>query len=303
MPHRGKRLGRRSATGWRADAWRWVYLAPAAAVYVVFVLHPLGQTVWYSFFEWNGITAGTWVGLDNYAEAATNARILASLGHSLFFVLCYAILPVALGLLLAGTLTRARIRGMSVFRALLFVPQILSTVIVAVSWRWLYARDGPLNSLLDLIGLDGLARAWLGDFDTALPAIGLIGTWVQYGLCMVLFIAGTQKIPTELYESVRMDGAGAVREYFTITLPHLRGEVSVALVLTVTFALRNFDIVWNTTAGGPGSSTTVPSQYIYEGAFITRDVGDAAAIGVLLCVVVLAITSLILVFARRRDEA
>jgi raffinose/stachyose/melibiose transport system permease protein len=292
-----------TSTAQRRQGWRWGYLAPAAVIYALFVLYPLGQTIWYSFFEWNGITAATWVGFGNYVEAVTSPRILGSLSHSLVFVVFYALLPIAIGLFLAGIFTRIRVRGMTFFRAVLFVPQVLSTVIVAVSWRWLYAEDGPINAVLRAVGLDSITRAWLGEFDTALPSIGLIGTWVEYGLCMVLFIAGTQKIPAEQFEAARLDGAGAVREFFAVTLPNLRGEIAVAMVLTMTFALRNFDIVWNTTTGGPGNSTSVPSMYIYEGAFITRHVGDAAAIGVLLSLLVLTVTSVILGVVRRKEDA
>jgi raffinose/stachyose/melibiose transport system permease protein len=170
-----------------------------------------------------------------------------------------------------------------------------------VAWRWIYAQDGPLNAILSAVGLGGIARAWLGDFDTALPSVGFIGTWIMYGLCMVLFVAGVQKIPREMYDAARIDGAGAVREFFAVTLPALRGEVLFALVFTVSFALRNFDIVWNTTAGGPGSSTKVPSVFIYQAAFQTRDIGVSATIGVLLTVLILLVTGVMFLALRRKD--
>ena len=174
----------------------------------------------------------------------------------------------------------------------------MATVVVAVAWRWIYANDGPINEILRAIGLGNLARTWLGDFNTALPAVGLIGTWAMYGLCMVLFIGGAQKIPTEQYEAARLDGAGPVQEFFAVTLPGLRGEISIALVLTVTNALRNFDIVWNTTSGGPGTSTLVPSYLIYRSAFMTREVGYAAAAAVILTLLILILTGSIQKFLK-----
>ncbi|GCD92988.1 carbohydrate ABC transporter permease [Embleya hyalina] len=277
------------------------YLLPAAVFYTLFVLRPLGQTAWVSLFTWDGITEGRWVGADNYSALLDDGRIPSAIAHSLVFVVFYAVFPVALGLFLAALMSRIRVRGLSFFRAVLFLPQILATVVVAVSWRWIYDIDGPLNAGLRAVGLGSLARAWLGDYDTALPAVGIVGTWVMYGLCMVLFLAGVQKIPTELYESARLDGCGPIREFFTVTLPALRGEIAIALVLTITYALRNFDLVWNTTAGGPGTSTTVPSVFVYQGAFLTHEVGSAAAISVCLTAVVLVVTGVIMRLVRGKE--
>ncbi|WP_439678684.1 carbohydrate ABC transporter permease [Embleya sp. MST-111070] len=277
------------------------YLLPAAVFYTLFVLRPLGQTAWVSLFAWDGITEGRWVGADNYTALLDDGRIPSAIAHSLVFVVFYAVFPVALGLFLAALMSRIRVRGLSFFRAVLFLPQILATVVVAVSWRWIYDIDGPLNAGLRAVGLGSLARAWLGDYDTALPAVGIVGTWVMYGLCMVLFLAGVQKIPTELYESARLDGCGPIREFFTVTLPALRGEIAIALVLTITYALRNFDLVWNTTAGGPGTSTTVPSVFVYQGAFLTHEVGGAAAISVCLTAVVLVVTGVIMRLVRGKE--
>ena len=137
-------------------------------------------------------------------------------------------------------------------------------IVVGIAWRWIYAPKGPLNSGLDFFGLEDVSRAWLGSFDYALPFVGLIGTWVMFGFTMILFIAGVQKIPTELYDAAKVDGAGAIAEFFNVTLPNLRGEIIVALIFTVTLALRNFDLIYITTGGGPGTSTMIPSMFIYK---------------------------------------
>lgn len=279
----------------------YLYLLPGAVVYVLFVLRPLLMTAWISLFDWDGLTLGTWVGPDNYTALLTDPRLREALLHSLVFLFFYALVPVAAGLVLTALMVRVRIRGLGVFRALLFVPQVLSTVVVAVSWRWIYDPDGPLNGLLRAVGLDALARSWLGDNTTALPAVGLIGSWVMYGLCLVLFLAGALRIPRELFEAARLDGAGPVREFRTVIVPALRGETGLALVLTVTQALRNFDIVWNTTAGGPGHSTTVPSVFLYQDAFVSREVGDAAAIGIALTLLTLTVCGLITRVLRERE--
>lgn len=277
------------------------YLAPGMILYAIFCLWPVAQTIYFSFLRWDGITDSRWVGLRNYVRLFTGERTLAVFGNGLVMIVFYAVLPVMIGLLIVAIMTRVRVRFLSVFRTVLFLPQILATVVVAVAWRWIYDIDGPINGVLNLVGLGMLSRAWLGDFSTALAAVGLIGTWINFGLCMVLFIGGAQRIDTQLYEAARLDGANPWQEFRAVTLPNLRGEISIALVLTVTNALRNFDIVWNTTSGGPGTSTLVPSYLIYEGAFVSRNVGFAAAASVVLTALILLITGLITRLLRPTD--
>ena len=195
-------------------------------------------------------------------------------------------IPVTLGLVLVGALSRARVRGQAGFRTVLFLPQVIPLVVVAVIWRMIYAPDGQLNRALESIGLGALARPWLGDFTWALPAIGFVGTWVMSGLALVLFMAGVQKIPQSLYDAARVDGAGPLREFFAVTLPNLRGEIAVALTLTTIAALRNFDLVYITTQGGPGNSTSVPAFQVYNRAFQIGQIGSAAAVGFTLACVI-----------------
>ena len=247
----------------------YLYLLPGLGLFGVFVLYPLARAGWISLFAWDGVTRGTWVGLDNYASLARDADLRAAFGHAAVLLVFYAALPVAIGLLLAGAASRTRVRGLAAIRAILFLPQVIALVVVAVTWRLIYQPTG-----------------WLGDFGLALPAVGLIGTWVAYGLCFVLFMAGVQKVPRSLYDAARVDGAGPLREFFAVTLPALKGEIAVALTLCTIAALRNFDIVYLTTAGGPGDATTVPALEVYERAFQTGEVGLAAAIGASLAAII-----------------
>jgi raffinose/stachyose/melibiose transport system permease protein len=262
-------------------------------VYALFAFAPLVYTGWLSFFDWDGITVGTWVGLDNYGEVLSDPAIRGSFGHALVLVVFYAVIPCAVGLALASVLAHAPVRGRGFFRAVLFLPQTVATVVVAIAWVWVYGRRGPINEALETAGLGGAARSWLGDFTFALPALGLVGSWVTFGLCMVLFLAGLQRIPPSLYEAARVDGAGRVREFFAVTLPGLRGELAVALTLTTILALRTFDLIYVATAGGPGSSTTVPAVLVYQNAFSNGRVGLAAAVAVVLTAIIFAVALLI----------
>ena len=271
----------------------YLYVLPAFVLVGLFVLAPLIHSFWISLFEWDGITTGTWVGLQNYKDVVGDPEIRKAFGHALVLILFYAGLPTVIGLLLAGAVARARVRGLTAFRTIIFLPQVIAMVVVAVMWRMIYAPDGPINSVLRSVGLGGLAQDWLGSFSLALPAVGLVGTWVMFGLTFVLYTAGVQKIPQSLYDAARVDGAGAVREFFAVTLPGLRPEIAVGLTLTTINALRNFDLVYVTTSGGPGDSTSVPAFLVYDGAFRSGTVGMASAIGLSLAAVIFLISLLI----------
>jgi raffinose/stachyose/melibiose transport system permease protein len=296
---RGRRRSFRTSHSWSSL----LYLLPALAFFVVFVIYPIIVSVQTSFYDYDGLTPATPVGMQNYLAIFTKPALQDALKHSMVLLFFYAALPVCIGLVLAGAMSRIRIYGLTLVRALLFIPQVLSSVVVAVSWRDLLAADGLINEALRLVGLGAMTTSWLGDFNTALPAIGLVGTWVEYGLCMVLFLAGIVTIDRSLYEAARLDGAGPVREFFAITLPALRPQISIALILTITFALRNFDIIWNTTRGGPGTSTSVPSVYIYQDAFQNRMLGQASALAVVLTILILLIVGIVQWLVREPDPS
>ncbi|GAA2729731.1 carbohydrate ABC transporter permease [Cellulomonas aerilata] len=280
---------RRPARSWRRRLAPYGFLLPAFVLYGMFLLVPILRAAQLSLFEWDGLTLGTFVGLDNYAAVVTDPRLREAFGHALVLVVFFSLLPVAIGLLLAAVLNRGRVRGLPFFRTVIFLPQVVAMVVVAVAWRQIYAPDGWLNDALRGVGLGSLTRPWLGDFTYSLPAVGTIGTWVSMGLVTVLLLAGMSRVPTELYEAARLDGAGAVRELVAITLPAVRAEITVALTLTIIAALKTFDLVYVTTGGGPGTSTTVPSYEVYRRAFQLGEVGMAAAVGITLMVLIFAI--------------
>ena len=272
----------------------YLYILPALAVLTLFLLVPLGQCVQISLYHWDGLSPSSWAGFDNYLQIAQDPVLRSGFLHTLVLIFFYAVLPITIALVLVAIMTRAiKMRGLTVYRVVLFLPQVIASVVVATTWVAIYAPDGVLNAMLDRVGLSMVARPWLGDFGTALPAVGMIGTWVEIGLCLVLFLAGVAQIPRELYEAARMDGAGIVREFFAVTLPGLRGQIAVALTLTVIAALKSFDLVYVTTHGGPGNATVVPAYLIYDRAFNLSQVGAACALGVVLTLVILLVSLLI----------
>lgn len=298
----------RDSAGWagglrRRQAWRaprvrgarqqelligFLFILPALLMYGLFVLQPLFLTVQYSFYNWNGITAATWVGLSNYETVLSDPRLVNTVFNAFRLVVFFSFIPVSLALIVASVIHRVASRRLGeVARTVLFLPQVIPLVAAGIIWGWLLSLPGLLNQMLSAVGLGDVTRAWLGDFDTALPAVGLIGVWVLSGFCTVLLLTGVSKIDSALYESARIDGAGWFAELRAVTIPSLRNELGVCLTVTIIAALAAFDIVYVSTGGGPGNATAVPGIQIYILAFLERQVGLASALAVVLMLLVL----------------
>lgn len=268
----------------------WLFVVPALAIYAVFVLLPLGLTVQYSLYRWDGFNVATWVGLSNYQTVITDPDLLNTIFNALRLIIFFSLIPVTLGLVVASVIRRSATGTFgSIARTVLFLPQVIPLVAAGIVWSVVLSYTGIFNQFLGIIGLGDITRAWLGDFDWALPAVGLIGTWVLLGLCTLLLLTGMTKIDPALYEAARIDGAGAFREFRAITLPSLRQEIAVCVTITVIAALRSFDIVYVTTGGGPGLATMVPGLDIYVLAFQARAVGLASALAVVLVLLILVL--------------
>jgi raffinose/stachyose/melibiose transport system permease protein len=289
---------RRSTGGLgHAGTSRWLpygLLAAPALVYATFVLYPLVTTLRLSLYEWDGLTTPVFVGLGNYVALANDPSFWAALLHNGVFLVFYTALPIALALLLTVLLTQdGQVRGLAGYRVGLFVPQIIPMVVVGVVWRWMYSPLGGAVNLL-LGGLGAAPRPFLGDASTALPAVGLVASWVQYGFALVLFLAGAQSVDRALYDAAAVDGAGTWAKFRYVTLPALRGPVVVAATVSLIAALRVFDLVFVMTRGGPANATTVVAFEIYQRAFLLRQVGGAAAVATVLVLLIVALSRLVL---------
>jgi raffinose/stachyose/melibiose transport system permease protein len=282
----------------------WLFVLPAVVAYSVFVLWPIIQTFRYSFYRWDGVGPSVWVGLANYKSVFSDEELASALVHAFELILFFTGIPVALGLVVATVMRRVTTRRVGeTARAVLFLPQVVPLVAAGIAWSWMLSSDGVVNQTLSAVGLGGLTRAWLGDFGFALPAVGIIGAWVLLGLCTVLLLAGMSKIDPALYEAAQLDGAGAIREFFSITLPSLRYEIGVCVTITMIAALSAFDIVFISTRGGPGEASMVPGLKIYQLAFFNREVGMASALAVVLMALVLVCILPIQWLTRRGDES
>lgn len=274
----------------RTALFGWLFVLPALVMYAVFVLLPLVLSVQYSFFRWDGIGPMRWVGLDNYATVLGDPDLLMTVTNALQLVIFFSFIPVTLGLIVASVIHRIAPGPLgSVARTVLFLPQVIPLVAAGIIWGWLLALPGLINQLLKFVGLGSVTRAWLGDFDWALPSVGMIGIWVLLGFCTVLLWTGMTRLDPSLFESARIDGAGWFYEFTSITVPLLRQEIGVCVTVTIIAALAAFDIVYVTTAGGPGNMTAVPGIQIYILAFTQQEIGLASALSVILMALVLVI--------------
>ena len=275
----------------RARRWAgWLFALPALAFYGIFNFRPVLMSIQYSFYDWDGVGASTWVGLKNYTEVFTDSEQFNSLLHAFYLILFFTVLPVTLALITASVLRQlqGRFTG-ALARTLLFLPQIIPGAAAGVAWTWMYSDKGVVNELLRAIGLDSLARPWLADFTWALTAVGFIGTWLSTGLCTMLLLAGIGKIDPSLYEAARIDGAGPLRQFRAVTLPGLRNEIGVCVTITIIAALASFDVVYLSTQGGPGTQTMVPGVAVYNLAFNDARLGAASALAVVLALIVMVV--------------
>src|SRR5512141_2545150 len=268
----------------------WLFVLPALLMYAVFVLLPFLLTILYSFYKWNGTGPMIWVGLKNYVTVFQVPNLIGTVFNAFWLVVWFSFIPVGLGLVVASVIHRvATGRFGEIARTVLFLPYIIALVAAGIIWGWLFSLSGLVNQILEAVGLGEITRAWLGDFNWALSAVGIIGIWVLIGFCTVLLSTAISKVDPALYESARIDGASWFTEFVSITVPLLRHEVSVCLTVTVIAALAAFDIVYVSTAGGPGSSTAVPGLQVYILAFTQRAVGLASALAVIVMVLVIMV--------------
>lgn len=270
---------------------------------VIFIVYPMVRAGQYSFLSWDGIGPSRFAGARNWQAIFSDPTEAQALVHVGILFVFYAVIPVAFGLCAVGLIARLRTRGLAVFRVVFFLPQVLVTVVIAILWTWLLAPSGSasLNGIAHAIGIAGpVGTPWLGNFHTALLAVGVIAVWAQFGLAFVLFLAGIQRIPTEIYDSARVDGARMVTEFIFITVPLLRREIGAAITISIVAALANFSLIYVATNGGPGTATMVPGLLVYRDAFQLGDVGGASALGIAVALLVFGLTFCIRWLLERR---
>lgn len=274
--------------------WLWGYalILPMAFGLVVFFLWPIAQTLYLSFTESGVFGGSTWVGLDNFADLLGDEEMLGALRNTVLYAgLVLAGVPVAI--VVAALLNVRGLRGLGFYRTLYFLPVVTMPAAVGLTWRYLYNGDfGMVNYVLSLVGIDG--PYWVGDPDVAIYAIAVVGIWSSLGYNAVLLLAGLQGIPRHYYEAAEIDGAGRLRQFFSITLPLLTPTTFFVVVITMINAFQVFDLVYLMidlkSPALAGSRTIV--YLFYEQGFVQNQRGYAAAIAVVLLGLILVLTAI-----------
>ena len=266
----------------------YLMLSPAIILLIIFVIIPIGLGFYLSFHRWDGFNDPVYIGIRNYIRLAQRDDIFVkAVTNTIIFAISVVLVKNVLGLFLA-LLVNLKLRGIIFFRTALFLPVTLSFVVIGILWSWIYNPSfGLLNATLELIGLDSLIRPWLSDPSTALGSIIAVDIWKWTGFHMVLYLAGLQAIPRDLYEVAIIDGASAWQRLLRITLPLLAPVTFINVLLSLNGAfVRNFDLVYVMTRGGPNNATEVVMTHLVTQAFRFGKLGYASAMGFVLFAIV-----------------
>ena len=279
----------------------WTFILPNFLGFLAFTLIPVTAAFALSFMEWTSFTAPRWVGLENFQRMFQSDTFWVALRNTVVYALGHVPLTMALALLLAMLLNR-KLKGIGFFRVAIFFPYITSLVAVAVVWNTLFSPDtGPINQFLNSIGI-AEPPGWTSSSDWAMPAVIITSVWRDMGYYMVLYLAGLQAIPSELYEAAEVDGASAWQRFWNVTIPSLRPTTFFVVVMLTVSSFKVFDLIVVMTNGGPGRSTTVLSQLIYQSGIVEGKFGYSSAISLVLFVIVLTVTVLQFKIQQRRER-
>jgi ABC-type sugar transport system permease subunit len=279
------------------------FVLPALLLYAVFMIYPFLQSIYFSFTDWNGVRpTKNFVGLDNYRALLGDPLLWLSLRHNVIWVIIGTVAPLAIGLLLAMLLW-TRPPGFTLFRTIIFMPQVLSAVVIGIIWNWIYnPLFGNLNKLLDAIGLEEVSRGWLGDPDWALYAVLAAAVWATIGFVFVIFLAGLQNVSKDLLEAATIDGASGWQRFKDVTVPQLSNVINVVTAILLIGGFNVFDIIFVMTGGGPANATEVIATYTYKEAFTQNRVGYASTLSLVMTVISLVV-SVAFIRVRERQEA
>jgi len=280
----------------------WLFVMPVLLINLLVVLGPALAAIYYSMTDWSGIGSATFVGLANYRKLfVEDAAFKNAFVHNLMWLAMFLTVPTTMGLIAASLLAPVR-RGALFFRMALFIPYVLPSVVVAHLWSSLINPDRGLVGWLNDHGVPGMDIAFLGRSSTVLPTIAFIDNWHWWGFLMVLFLAGMQNIPPDLYEAVRLDGANRWEEFRDVTLPGIRPVLVFMILMTSIWSFLTFDFIWITTQGGPAGASEVLSVLVFKNAFQNFEAGYAAAIGITMSLFVGVVISFFVILRRRGWE-
>ncbi|MFC4600359.1 carbohydrate ABC transporter permease [Cohnella hongkongensis] len=278
-----------------------LFLAPAFFLYSLFYAGPIISGLYYGFTDWKGISfSANWIGLKNFVDVFSDPLFTTALRNMFILSVIVIVIQHVVAIFLAVLLDQ-KLRGVVWMRAIIFYPAILNTVVIGYIWSYMYSPFvGFLPKFFEALGLETLAGIdWLGRTDTAIYAISFVIIWQYAGYSMMIYMAGLQGIPSDIYESASIDGANARQKFFRITLPLLVPAITVNMVLSVIGNMKQFEHIWVMTQGGPANSTQVFGTLIYQFAFKTSQPGYGTAMAIVLSILIMLVTvSIIRVLGR-----
>jgi len=264
----------------------WWWSLPA--ILLIFAVHYVatGIGISYSFTDYKGIGAYSWIGFENYTKIFKDEILVDAIGHTVFLAATFFVLVNIIGLACALAVNRS-LKTRHILRTLLFLPVVLSPLAVSYIFQFIFQTIGPINSLLAAVGLENWQRTWLADPKFAIYTVLTVMVWQNIGFAMVIFLAGLATIPQEIEEAAAIDGAGSFSRFWHITLPLLRPATAISTTLAVTTGLRVFDQVAGLTGGGPFNATETLATQIYQNTFIYGQFGYGSAIAFIFTIVVM----------------
>ncbi|MER5226330.1 carbohydrate ABC transporter permease [Streptomyces flaveus] len=260
-------------------------LLPALVLFAVFMVVPTMNVFRMSFYTWSGFSPDKrFVGLDNFSRLLDDEQFVRAFQNTVALLVVVTVVTMGMGLFLAAIMTRQRLRGRNLYRFILYIPNVLSVVVIAAIFSAVYDQEnGLLNSTLRLLSLDGLQQVWLGDQKLVVYSVAIAMVWQSLGYYMVLYMASMSSIPEELYEASALDGASAARQFFAITLPLIWQNLRTTLTFFIMSAVNlSFVLVRAMTGGGPDGSSEVLLSYMYKQAYTNSSYGYGMAIGVVI---------------------
>lgn len=283
----------------RASGLPWIL--PALVISGGIIYFCIGYNGWVATLDWNGVSPDPQsVGLDNFARALADPILWGTIQHTVLYFIVTFVAQTVLGILFA-VLLHSKIRFATLYKVVIFIPVVLAPAIMAPVFRIMFAGDGPVNQVLEAVGLGFLAQPWLAQSSTALGVLMIMQIWQSTGISFILYYSAMSQIDTEIIEAARIDGAGNLRVIWSIIVPGIKGTVVALAMLTAIASLKLFDIPYLVTLGGPNYATEFLGTYIYRQAVPLGDVGYAAALSILLLVLALAMA--IILSVRGGDRA
>lgn len=280
----------------------YLYMLPAILIIGIFVFYPLVRVILYSFQSYNIFTPPQWVGTENYANILKDKSFYSAFKNTfLYFIVVVPVLvflPVFIAILVNN-----KLKGIKFFRAAYYLPVITSMVVAGIAWKWIYADSGLLNYfLINILHVMKKPISWLNSSNTALFSVMVVTIWKGLGYYMVIYLAGLQSIPADIWEAAEIDGASGLQKHLLITFPLLAPSMAVVAVMSSMAAMKVFDEIFIMTSGGPYNSTRTVVFYLYQQAFENLNMGYASAVGVILFVILLVFAVINIKISERKVD-